>query len=390
MTFDDGAVGCTFACVRLCGSILLTALVLSLSPAAGGPGAPAVELVRERGAQEDRLIAVNRSIFPISAVVHVSALESATVVDGVDAPRTVPPSSELLLARVVSADPETAWSYEHDFRWYAGAMEAKHAAQVVYQLPYTEGEAHRVLQGFNGEFSHTDRFAIDWAMPIGTRIMAARAGIVILVVDKHPSGGADPSHLGLANKIWILHDDGTVGVYAHMVADGARVVPGQEVESGDRIGRSGNSGLSSRPHLHFEVRAGSKGEKSRTFPIVFNAARSPIAVPIADISYMRPLASGKVPRVPSNLIGGLDFLSHPARSADDEGTDSFRSNDRIAVRIKIGAPARYELRVEFYRDDSQQPSVVRTLRTEHDQGNGSGQTRPQRSPPIRAVAGKFV
>ena len=90
-------------------------------------------------------------------------------------------------------------------------------------------------------------------------------------------------------------------------------------------------------------------------------------MPIADISYMRPPASGMVPRVPSNLIRSLDFLSHPARITDDGAAESFRSNDRIAARVKIGAPARHELRVEFYRDDSQQPSVVRTLRTEHDQ-----------------------
>jgi len=342
-------------------------LLLCLSPALGGAGAPTVELLQERSAQEDRLIAINRTIFPVSAVVHVSALESAAVVDGANTPRTIPPSSELLLARVVSTDPETNWSYEHDFHWYPGAMETKHAAQVVYQFPYAEGEAHRVLQGFNGKYSHVDRFAIDWAMPLGTRIMAARAGTAILVVDRHPSGGSDPSHFGLANKIWILHDDGTVGVYAHMVANSAQVVPGQKVETGEWIGRSGNSGFSSRPHLHFDVRAGSAGGQARTFPIVFNAARSPIAVPIADISYMRPPASGNTPRVPSNLVRELDFLSHPAKSADDGPAERFSGDDRIAARIKIGAPARYELRVEFFRDDSQQPSVVRTLQTKHDQ-----------------------
>lgn len=69
-------------------------------------------------------------------------------------------------------------------------------------------------------------------MPAGTRITAARGGRVVLVVDRFSRGGTDPEHLGLENRIWILHDDGTIGIYAHLLIYSARVAPGQRVEVG--------------------------------------------------------------------------------------------------------------------------------------------------------------
>jgi murein DD-endopeptidase MepM/ murein hydrolase activator NlpD len=53
--------------------------------------------------------------------------------------------------------------------------------------------------------------------------------------------------------VFIEHVDGTVGRYFHLTRSGADVSVGQQVASGQRIGRSGNSGNSSAPHLHFDV-----------------------------------------------------------------------------------------------------------------------------------------
>ena len=51
----------------------------------------------------------------------------------------------------------------------------------------------------------------------------------------------------------ILHDDGTMGVYLHLMKGSVAVREGQRVETGTRIARSGNTGNSTGPHLHFVV-----------------------------------------------------------------------------------------------------------------------------------------
>jgi murein DD-endopeptidase MepM/ murein hydrolase activator NlpD len=58
---------------------------------------------------------------------------------------------------------------------------------------------------------------------------------------------------GRANFIRLLHDDGTMSLYAHLKSDGVLVRPGQRVTAGQRIGLSGNTGFTTGPHLHFAV-----------------------------------------------------------------------------------------------------------------------------------------
>lgn len=123
-----------------------------------------------------------------------------------------------------------------------------------YLLPLQQ-RGFRIDQGFGGSFSHNDaqnRYAVDFACDIGTPVLAARDGVVMQVeVSAIPASG----HHGDANLIRILHDDGSMAVYAHLAPDGALVRPGQRVRRGQPIGVSGNSGLSAGPHLHFAVQA---------------------------------------------------------------------------------------------------------------------------------------
>lgn len=84
---------------------------------------------------------------------------------------------------------------------------------------------------------------IDWAMPIGQSIWAANDGTVSRT-------GVDP--YGYGNYIYVDHGNGVATRYAHLSA--IAVVQGATVTKGQEIGKSGNSGLSTGPHLHFEVR----------------------------------------------------------------------------------------------------------------------------------------
>ncbi|MGH8230457.1 MAG: M23 family metallopeptidase, partial [Steroidobacteraceae bacterium] len=104
--------------------------------------------------------------------------------------------------------------------------------------------------------------------PDGTPVYAARDGTVINVRHDNFRGAADPAMYDQANVVEILHDDGTIAVYAHLHWESIRVQPGQSVRRGEYIADSGNTGLTTGPHLHFAV-IRNAGMKAESVPIEF-------------------------------------------------------------------------------------------------------------------------
>ncbi|MFF8391895.1 transglycosylase family protein [Streptomyces sp. NPDC016172] len=85
---------------------------------------------------------------------------------------------------------------------------------------------------------------IDFPVPTGTSVKSVAAGSVV-------SAGWGGS---FGYQVVVRHADGRYSQYAHLSAISVR--DGQSVSAGQRIGRSGSTGNSSGPHLHFEVRTG--------------------------------------------------------------------------------------------------------------------------------------
>ncbi|MGW4729276.1 murein hydrolase activator EnvC family protein [Streptomyces shenzhenensis] len=98
--------------------------------------------------------------------------------------------------------------------------------------------------GFGADGSHWAHrhTGQDFAVPVGTPVHAVGAGVVVAT-------GCDGA---FGNNIVIRHDNGYYTQYAHLSV--LQVSTGQYVRPGDPIALSGNSGNSSGPHLHFEVR----------------------------------------------------------------------------------------------------------------------------------------
>ncbi|ROQ68068.1 peptidase M23-like protein [Streptomyces sp. 840.1] len=87
----------------------------------------------------------------------------------------------------------------------------------------------------------------DFAVPIGTKVEAAHNGTV---VKTGGNGAGDGPAYG--NAVVIKHSDGRYSQYAHLSKIDVHV--GQHVKKGQKIALSGNTGNSSGPHLHFEIR----------------------------------------------------------------------------------------------------------------------------------------
>ena len=125
-----------------------------------------------------------------------------------------------------------------------------------YILPWQAGETYRVGQGNCGAGSHAPgtlaQYSYDILMPIGTPVVAARDGTVLLVEDRFMDG---TRVAGEENFINIVHTDGTIAGYVHLTRDGAFVSTGEAVSLGQIIGLSGDSGSSTQPHLHFHVQS---------------------------------------------------------------------------------------------------------------------------------------
>jgi murein DD-endopeptidase MepM/ murein hydrolase activator NlpD len=87
---------------------------------------------------------------------------------------------------------------------------------------------------------------IDYKAPQGTDVVAAVGGRVLY------AGRLSPWGASYGSAIIVLHRDMTRAIYAHL--NKILVVAGQQIETGQRIGKVGNTGNSTGAHLHFEVR----------------------------------------------------------------------------------------------------------------------------------------
>ncbi|MEU1334000.1 M23 family metallopeptidase [Streptomyces sp. NPDC005865] len=101
--------------------------------------------------------------------------------------------------------------------------------------------------GLGGNMWSSKHSGQDFAVPVGTPVASVHGGTV---VKAGPVGAGDGPAYG--NAIVIKHSNGTFSQYAHLSRIDVRV--GQTVGTGQHIAQSGNTGNSSGPHLHFEIR----------------------------------------------------------------------------------------------------------------------------------------
>ena len=124
----------------------------------------------------------------------------------------------------------------------------------AYSLPYEKGRCYLLVQAYQSKFlSHKGEFALDFKMRKGSKICAARGGVVVAVREDSKKGGLKMKYLSEGNHVVIKHDDGSYGNYWHLKPHGALVNIGDTVQQGQVIGLAGKTGYAAFSHLHFEV-----------------------------------------------------------------------------------------------------------------------------------------
>lgn len=149
-----------------------------------------------------------------------------------------------------------------------GSSSTEPEPDVVYSVPFGGSARRPLIQGFDGEGSHLGsmRYSLDFGMPRGTPVLAAREGVVLYLQDGFTEGRADPRLLERANLVVVAHRDGTMASYGHLTP-GLAVAVGDTVHEGQLLGLSGRTGFAGEPHLHFHVGLRMLGEPGRTIPI---------------------------------------------------------------------------------------------------------------------------
>jgi murein DD-endopeptidase MepM/ murein hydrolase activator NlpD len=179
-------------------------------------------------------------------------------------------------------------SFSSHISWSKGSVEAKPDTDFVYTLPYDK--SHKVSQGFNGNTSHkgTSKYAIDFAMPIGTPVLASRSGKVVEIVQRHDKHGMGLKMRQFANYVIIEHADKTLGRYFHLKQNSASVKLGAEVKAGEVLALSGDTGRTSGAHLHFVVtqaQAYKESYRSVSVPIKFLCSQGVVDNPVKGMTY---------------------------------------------------------------------------------------------------------
>lgn len=176
-------------------------------------------------------------------------------------------SAQRLLGLTV-IDPQRSPEYDFRFNYIPGDVNASHKDDFIYWLPFNDGSSYVLHQGYHGDYSHRNIYALDFNLPEGTEVRAARGGIVSDAKEDSDSGCNNPSCQGKSNYVVIAHDDGSFSNYVHLQHNGVLVNVGEQVKQGQLIAISGNTGWSSGAHLHFEVYT--RGlKKNRSLPTQF-------------------------------------------------------------------------------------------------------------------------
>ena len=202
--------------------------------------------------------------------IDLTELENLQATEALPVERLIQPGDSATLTRLRRTSADQPAPFESQLSIGVLSCQPTHDDAARYATPFGGSQERALLQGVGGEKTHQgDRhFAFDFDTPLGTPVVAARPGIVLEVVDGFPEGGFDPALVDRSNRVLVAHSDGSIAQYSHL-QKGISAREGQRVVVGDVLGKSGNSGYSYAPHLHFSVLVLGESGRYVSVPIRF-------------------------------------------------------------------------------------------------------------------------
>ena len=213
---------------------------------------PKIEFFTQKTDNGISVYASNNEYCPVSAVISF-AISNLSISTGTQTIFVIPAkASHFLITELQKINDYKAYKYSYKFKSNFGDITLQtYDSSYEYDLPFTKGNSFKLHQGYNGSFSHQNENALDFTMPEGTEVAAARDGIVVSVVQNNTTSCPNKSCIQYNNFVTIYQADGTFANYAHLKYKGSKVNVGDSVKQGDIIALSGNTGFTSGPHLHF-------------------------------------------------------------------------------------------------------------------------------------------
>jgi murein DD-endopeptidase MepM/ murein hydrolase activator NlpD len=226
--------------------------------------------------------AINTCLCVSSFLEKIIHSDDPNIPDGAEFRKILQPQSREPLVRVANTGQGKS---ELKYMWTIslGSPHAQHKPPGPYRAPFALGSTYTISQAYPATYTHDtpeSQYAVDIALPDGTPVYAARDGMIINVRHDAFRGGASPAMMDQANVVDVLHDDGTIAVYGHLHWDSIQVHIGQQVARGQALGKSGSTGFSTGPHLHFVV-IRNAGFAALSVPIEF---AGPSGVPVTPVT----------------------------------------------------------------------------------------------------------
>ncbi|MEK7765911.1 MAG: M23 family metallopeptidase, partial [bacterium] len=247
----------------------------------------------------------------------------------------IPPATRMTLLTLARVDPHGGSRMNASYLYGMGDPGVVPDAGARYLFPYAHGSKFLVSQGYFGAFTHRGKHALDFQLPEGTPVCAARDGVVVGTKADFTRGGPGPEFAARANFVDVLHADGTWADYAHLKPGGVAVRVAQRVAAGQVLGYAGSTGQTNGPHLHFAVfRASWEQEGGVTIPTAFAHLDGATVSPEEGKWYyaVHPGGAAFTPILAERLTDA-ELDRHDAPAAAD-GKISFRPetvDDRILI-----------------------------------------------------------
>ncbi len=169
---------------------------------------------------------------------------------------------DLLLTTIHPTNAKKGHKYSFQFHYKIGRRLQFAPMPFPYSLPYADQE-FKVIKGDDGA---RDENAVNWAMPAGTTVCAAREGVVVGIRQDLDDSKDDKNKD--VNYVVVKHEDNSFAEYTHLKKSSLLVALNKKVKANEPLALSG-AGSSSNPHLHFAVYYTIDGKTRKTIPVQF-------------------------------------------------------------------------------------------------------------------------